>query len=385
MDHTIFLDITTIFNNKDEKVTSPLVLMGLVVLAVLFGGLISVITLALLYWLSSRPFGVDREGKHGISQKDSSRLGGIAIFVSVLLFSVVAPWLSDSVALLIELNGDELGAIGGYHWLALVIGLVGLADDINLGLKPMQRMLLMFALSIAGFFWAPEWLPDLQSFSVYSDLLTMPLVTIMLSAFVLVGFTNACNIVDGANGLLGIIATVFFLFVYLLTVEPLYWALVLAISTFILFNTVTGRIFMGDFGAYAIGALIVLVSFQVFNAQAVSIWLFASFLSYPCVEIIRVMTLRMLQGKSPIYSDNNHLHNFIHQALIVRFKSPLVANSITGLFLACLSSVIPLVLYTTNLVGISSVLWEWIFVTQTGTFLLLAFFLSNRGATSQTD
>ena len=138
--------------------------MGLVVLAVLFGGLISVITLALLYWLSSRPFGVDREGKHGISQKDSSRLGGIAIFVSVLLFSVGAPWLSDSVALLIELNGDELGAIGGYHWLALVIGLVGLADDINLGLKPMQRMLLMFALSIAGFFWAPEWLRTCRAF-----------------------------------------------------------------------------------------------------------------------------------------------------------------------------------------------------------------------------
>ena len=142
---------------------------------------------------------------------------------------------------------------------------------------------------------------------------------------------------------------------------------------------------MGDFGAYAIGALIVLVSYQVFNTQAVSIWLFASFLSYPCVEIIRVMTLRILQEKSPIISDNNHLHNFLHQFLLVRFESPLVANSITGLFLACLSSVIPLVLYTTNLVGISSALWEWIFATQTGTFLLLAFFLGNRGATSQTD
>jgi len=375
----------TVLPHKSERVASPLVLSGLVILAVLFGGLISVVTLALLYWLSSRPFGVDREGKHGISQKDSSRLGGIAIFISVLLFSVGAPWLSDSVALLIELDGDEIDSIRGYHWLACMIGLVGLADDVNLGLKPMQRMLLLFAISIAGFIWAPEWLPDLNRFSVYSELLTIPLVTIMLSAFVLVGFTNATNMVDGANGLLGIIATAFFLFVYLLTNEPLYWALVLAISTFILFNIVTGRIFMGDFGAYAIGALIVLVSYQVFNTQAVSIWLFASFLSYPCVEIIRVMTLRILQEKSPIISDNNHLHNFLHQFLLVRFESPLVANSITGLFLACLSSVIPLVLYTTNLVGISSALWEWIFATQTGTFLLLAFFLSNRGATSQTD
>ena len=143
--HTIQTSLmsTTTFNNSDERAMSPLVIMGLVVLAVLFGGLISVVTLALLYWLSSRPFGVDREGKHGISQKDSSRLGGIAIFISVLLFSVGAPWLSDSVALLIELDGDEIDSIRGYHWLACMIGLGGLADDVNLGLKPMQRVLLM--------------------------------------------------------------------------------------------------------------------------------------------------------------------------------------------------------------------------------------------------
>ena len=374
---------TTVLRNKSEKVTSPLVLPGLFILAVLFGGLISVITLALLYWLSSRRFGVDREGKHGISQKDSSRLGGIAIFVSVLLFSVGAPWLSDSVALLIELNGDEIGTINGYQWLACVIGLVGLADDTNFGIKPMQRMLLLFAISIAGFVWDPEWLPDLHRFSVYSELLTIPLVTIILSAFVLVGFTNASNMVDGANGLLGIIATVFFLFVYLLTNEPLYWALVLAISTFILFNMFTGRIFMGDFGAYTIGALIVLVSYQVFNTEAVSIWLFASFLSYPCVEIVRVMFLRMFHGKSPIYSDNNHLHNFLHQFLLVRFKSPLVANSMTGFLLASLSSILPLVLYLTELLTISSSLWEWIFAMQAGTFLLLALVFRNRSNLSE--
>ena len=369
---------TQVLSNKSERVTSPLVLTGLFILAVLFGGLISVMTLALLYWLSSRPFGVDREGKHGISQKNSSRLGGIAIFVSVLLFSVGAPWLSDSVALLIELNGDEISTIRGYQWLACVIGLVGLADDINFGIKPMRRMLLLFAISIAGFVWAPEWLPDLHRFSVSSELLTIPLVTIILSAFVLVGFTNAANMVDGANGLLGIIATVFFLLVYLLTNEPLYWALVLAISTFILFNTVTGRIFMGDFGAYTIGALIVLVSYQVFNTEAVSVWLFASFLSYPCVEIIRVISLRMLQGKSPVYSDNNHLHNFLHQFLSVRFKSPLIANSMTGFLLASLSSVLPLVLYLTELLTISSPLWAWIFAMQAGTFLLLALVIHKR-------
>ena len=132
---------------------------------------------------------------------------------------------------------------------------------------------------------------------------------------------------------------------------------------------------MGDFGAYSIGALIVLVAYQVFNTQPVSIWLFASFLSYPCVEIIRVMSLRMLQGKSPIYSDNNHLHNFIHQFLLVRFKSALIANSVTGVVLASLSSVLPLILYTSDLMGISSPLWEWVFVIQAGTFLLLAFVL----------
>jgi UDP-GlcNAc:undecaprenyl-phosphate/decaprenyl-phosphate GlcNAc-1-phosphate transferase len=354
-----------------------IVLPGLYLLAILFGGLISVLTLALLHWLSLRPFAVDREGKHGISQKDSSRLGGIAILVSVLLFSLGAPWLSDSVALLIEHENSQL-KFEGYEWLAVCIGLVGLLDDFDVPIKPSIRIVVLSGLAVAGFVWSPSMLPDLGKMPIFSDIPNLVSVTIVLSVVVLVGFTNAANMVDGANGLLGIISAVFFLFAYFLTNDPLYWALVLAISTFVIFNVATGKIFMGDFGAYSLGAVIVLLAFQIFNQFDCSIWLFASFLSYPCVEIIRIMLFRVLEGHSPIYSDNNHLHNYLHQYLLFKCPSALLANSLTGFSLAIFSSFLPFLLFLYNPLNLVSSQWLYLFLFQTFGFVVLAYFLADK-------
>ena len=63
-----------------------------VLLALLIGfslGTVGLLALALMVWLSHQRFGVDRSGKHGISVRNTSRLGGLAIFLFLtIVFSI---------------------------------------------------------------------------------------------------------------------------------------------------------------------------------------------------------------------------------------------------------------------------------------------------------
>ena len=57
-------------------------------LALILGGLLGVAgltSLCLMVWFSHQRFGVDRSAKHGISVKDTSRMGGVAIALFLII------------------------------------------------------------------------------------------------------------------------------------------------------------------------------------------------------------------------------------------------------------------------------------------------------------
>ena len=56
-----------------------------------FGG-VGLFALAIMVWLSHQPFGIDSSGKHGISVRDTSRLGGLAIVLFVSVIFLVFPF-----------------------------------------------------------------------------------------------------------------------------------------------------------------------------------------------------------------------------------------------------------------------------------------------------
>ena len=72
---------------------------------------------------------------------------------------------------------------------------------------------------------------------------------------------------------------------------------------------------MGDFGAYGLSAMLAFGSLKLYASGSVSLWFLGSLLAYPCIEMVRVIVVRVARGVSPFQSSNDHLHNYLYELL----------------------------------------------------------------------
>lgn len=309
-------------------------------LALILGGLLGIAGLSALcitVWFSHQRFGIDRSAKHGISVKDTSRMGGTAIAVFLVVFWVVStifPWFLDKTE-------PALTVVPSFLLVATLLGCIGFLDDIGVSLTPFVRLLSSIFILTISFIMVPNWMPN--QVIALAGLTSSPIIEsglTILSVFVCIGFINAGNMADGANGLFGGVCLSFFLCAWMLTNEGLYFSVILGLVSFFIINVFTGRIIMGDFGSYGLSGLIVLVSFELFDQALVGIAFLALLLSYPCLEIVRIFVVRIDKGQSPFHADNQHSHNMLNHYFLSLVKSKTYANSLTGVSIAS-ASVLP--------------------------------------------
>ena len=306
----------------------------------LVGGAVALGMVLLMVWICQRALVVDDAASHGISEMQSSRLGGVAVFLGAIAFFVVAEWAAGvsrvTLGTVIS-SGDKLP---DYMIYVFLIALVGLWDDFVTRFQPILRLALVLAISMFAFLNAA--VPMTASAYGWLPLgLNNAFALVVAGTFVVAGFVNAGNMSDGANGLLGTVA-VSFLSVCLLCYDASFTSMfIMALLIFLIFNVATGRIFLGDFGAYGLSAMIAFCSLDVYARGSVSSWFFASLLSYPCTEMVRVIVFRAARGTSPLQSSNDHLHNYLYELLRKWGWNRIVANSTTGCFLGAVSASLP--------------------------------------------
>lgn len=339
------------------------------------GGAVAIAMVVLMMWLCSRSWVVDDADSHGISELQSSRLGGVAVFLGAIAFFAVAQWAAGG-------SKDSLGTLTSsaeqfpsYISFVLLIALVGLWDDFVTRFLPIVRLTLVLAITAAAL--VTDAIPMTASAYDWLPLgLNNPTVLAIAGGLIVTGFVNAGNMADGANGLLGIIGISFF--AILLHFNPASFAsvFIMALLIFIVFNVSTGRIFLGDFGAYGLSAMIAFGSLELYAGGKVSSWFLASLLAYPCIEMVRVIVVRTLQGASPFQASNDHLHNYLYQFLRKRGWNRIVANSATGCSLGAFSALLPASLILLGLIDIgSSHFWGLYFAIYTALHLRLAILL----------
>lgn len=323
--------------DRSESVPRGLSGAQVAVLALILGGLLGVAgltSLCLMVWFSHQRFGVDRSAKHGISVKDTSRMGGVVI----ALFLVVV-W--TSTVLYPALTGETKGELDwGPSFLILsgLLACIGFIDDLGVGVAPVTRLLVMTLILTGGFILVPTWMPYQLSAFVGGTSTEFEIGLVFASVFVCVGFINAGNMADGANGLFSGICLAFFGCAWVLTADSFYFSLSLVLLSFFVINVLTGNIILGDFGAYGLSALIAFVGFDLFNQGLVGLGFLATLLSYPCVEIVRIFIVRIGNGKSPFVADNEHSHNQLNGYFLNFVKSKTFANSLTGISIAAFSA-----------------------------------------------
>ena len=306
----------------------------------LFAGGIAFLAAMGVCWLLIQGGGSDSASKHGLSTKDSTRVGG-ALIAAYVLASVV------------YYNLWEGSPIGDAALTALVTAFgfycIGLLEDLRGDLKASFRFVLMLGLGCVTLWMSPEYVLQPVGLPVVDFFLSLGATVQLLFTAVCIGFLpNAFNTSDGANGLLsgtallGLVAIISWF-----ESELAYLLLYAALGTlvFFLFNVTTGRFFLGDGGAYFLGVLMGLAIIHIANTRAVSVWCLLSLIFYPVADLLWSMGRRLVSRNSPMAPDNLHLHNLIHDVALASWASNDARNTATGLVLVIVFSGLPWLLF----------------------------------------
>jgi len=157
---------------------------------------------------------------------------------------------------------------------------------------------------------------ELGTFFAYE--LSLGWLALPFTAFALIAFTNALNLIDGLDGLAGTISIVilgsFFsigynnddFFMMLLS-----GAFISALLAFLIFNWHPASIFMGDSGSLTLGFIIsVLAIKSLVYMPAISI-LFLT--AIPILDTCIVVILRRRSGRSLFSADRCHIHHILKE------------------------------------------------------------------------
>ena len=231
-----------------------------------------------------------------------TRSGGIAVIISLSIFFIIYYLLYSKI-------------LYDYILISYSVFLVGFLDDLKINIKPSKRLVIMAILLFIFIYIIP-----IKIFNIDIPFL-IPLMSnhIFSSIFVLLCFLfviNGANLIDGFNGLLTInLITINIILAYInlnngnLELSFLIISQIIILLSFLLFNFPTAKIFLGDSGAYTMGALASLNTIITNNINPkISSFFFCTLLFYLFFEVFFSFFRKLYQKKSPIYPDNKHLH-----------------------------------------------------------------------------
>jgi len=266
---------------------------------------------------------VDRPDSRRLNRRPIPRLGGLAIFLGIIVPSLA----------FLDLSGETRGVLLG----AAVATVVGAVDDFR-GLSPPTKL--------AGQVCAAA-IP--VAFGVWIDHFTFPFIGVVdvpawlgvpISIFWIVAVMNMVNFLDGLDGLAAgvcaIAGTTFAILALSLgKADPAILSAIVAGSClgFLRHNFFPARIFMGDSGALCLGFILASVSIQglLKTASTVVLLLPLLVLAVPILDTSFVVAKRLKHGQ-PIYgADRSHLH---HRFLDIGFSQRRAAVT---MWLWCLS------------------------------------------------
>lgn len=204
-------------------------------------------------------------------------------------------------------------------WLAgavTVMFTIGAIDD-RFHLSPILR--LGAAMAVLGLVIndVPDFSLGFMRFSGQPALWLLGAIGPAFTLLCLLGLLNAVNLADGKNGIvagMGLVWTVVIAAHMPVAMLPLLAAVGVALIVIGGFN-MTGRLFLGDGGCYAISTLFGLLAiyaynhdFEVMRADDVAV-IFA----IPVFDTVRLMTVRIIRRRSPFEGDRDHLHHHLYE------------------------------------------------------------------------
>ena len=280
--------------------------------AFLIAFIVSMSTFPAIFNISEAKHLMDEPGERSIHSEKTPTLGGVGIYISlVVVITTIGGVLDTKILLLI------LGSL-------TILFFLGLKDDLLI-LSPKKKILGQFLAAMVLIVFTDT---RISGFSGIFGVTILPYwLSVAFTLFVYILVINAYNLIDGVDGLAGSLALLgagAFAFIAVrisdVTMATIAVATVGALIPFLRLNFSKSRkIFMGDTGSMIVGFLIAFFAVRFigqtqmssdslfFNSAPVMV---LAIVFFPLLDTFRIFVIRLvILKKSPFSADKNHLHH----------------------------------------------------------------------------
>lgn len=275
-----------------------------------------------------------RDSPQTLHKRSISRFGGVAIVFSLSFTSFLA----------------------GYSWgnslyyqvgiVSLFTFIIGFLDDLKFEIPPWRRLIFLLPTPLIYFYYFELQVLNLD-IGFMDNFLKFEIFALLFLCFAIIGMINAFNLIDGINGLLVsyILSILLALKIVEYSIGPIFeiadefrfYANMLlgSLLGFFILNFPFGKIFMGDAGAYFLGAL---VCFGLIHAHLMnenSPWVVLCLLAYPFMDLsFSVFRKKVINRGQAMQPDAQHLHHLIYKRMKkINFKHERAKHFFTVVFI----------------------------------------------------
>jgi UDP-N-acetylmuramyl pentapeptide phosphotransferase/UDP-N-acetylglucosamine-1-phosphate transferase len=347
---------------------NPVDYMGwLVIIAVVISFAVSFASYPAIILVALTKNLLDKSGDRSSHTGTVPNLGGIGIYLSIVVAITVTGAVLDTKSLFLILGGITL------------LFFLGLKDDILI-LSPRKKFIgqLLAALLLIIF-------TDtrIYGFSGVLGITIMPYwISVSFTLFVYLLVINAFNLIDGVDGLAGMLAlmaciafgVVFYIYEDI-SMVVLSASVIGALVSFLYYNFSKRRkMFMGDSGSLILGFIIAVFAvrfidtsessqFSLFRTSSPVVSL--AILFFPLLDTLRIFFIRVVvHKKSPFAADKNHLHH--------RFLSCGFSHIQTTVIIVGINIILIVIAFICKDLNIN---WQLILLLVSGTILYSVYFI----------
>lgn len=319
------MGVTNFFHETQlSKNTSMIELF--IILAFLISCIIARVIIPKITVISKRKKLFDMPDKRKLHTDAIPRLGGVSFFPVVIFsmaFSIAMRYVTNYPIASIEAKHILLEFLFLLCGLTLLY-LVGIADDL-VGVRYRKKLLIQI---LSALFLPLSGVYINDFYGIFGIHVVPAYMGVPLTLFLVVFITNAINLIDGIDGLASSLCSVALLALGFLFYKQNLWAYsmlavaVLGVLIPFFYYNVFGRtekstkIFMGDTGSLTLGYLLSFLSikYAMYSPDIAAysdgaILISFSVLMIPMFDVVRVVLLRMRNGKNIFQPDRNHLHH----------------------------------------------------------------------------
>jgi UDP-GlcNAc:undecaprenyl-phosphate GlcNAc-1-phosphate transferase len=300
--------------------------------------------LTVLLMLAFRPLAqaiglIDKPGGRKRHVGEVPIIGGVAMYLGVVVGVALLPDVGSSFSLL-------LGAGG-------LLILIGVIDD-RFGLPATVRLVAQLVAVLIMVFGAGIVMKDIGD-PLWIGRIRLGPFSLFVTALIFASVINAYNMADGLDGLAGSMVMVALLAIAIVAgaaspVQGLALVVAGAVAAYLVFNLPIEKnrpvhAFMGDAGSTFLGLCVVWLTVSVCQgpdrviSPVNALW----FAAVPVFDLFTCFVRRIVAGRSPFHSGRDHLHHILRDSgmtvpgVVVTLVSLQVAYAIFGIATAAMS------------------------------------------------